>query len=469
MMRNLILKELRYNILNFRFMVVLVFVVLAFAASSMLFCKKFQNELEEYQKSQQLYENALEAGRRGLSELFRQHIPLTKSPSLSSLFASGREDRFPKSIRTSAQLPATGPFAGMRLDVQKNYKLGKYTDFDWVFLIGVVMSFLAVILSFDAVSREREEGTLKLQLSNSVPRLRILLSKYVAIVVVLGVSSVPGFVVGNIIVLTLLGHDLLTAFPLELALMGILTILYLSVFIWGALAISCVASRSSMSLAVLLLFWIFFVILTPYLGGMIAEKLYPVVSADVHAKQREALTKELFDAAPEEYYDVYRGKETEEGWKVIEAFFEQKENSSKQFMFRRFNDLLNQANRAEWINAMVTPFGSFRYAAERIAGTGLQYHERFFHAVSRYREELRNFIRMQDLQDPDSKHRLYYVGRMQSISLKPVVPEIIPRFKNPDRNVLDFQGAFPAIGSLLLFNLICFCVAAVCFSRMDVR
>ena len=46
-----------------------------------------------------------------------------------------------------------------------------------IYIVRIVLSLVAVLLTYDAISGEREQGTLKLILSNGVPRSTILLSK----------------------------------------------------------------------------------------------------------------------------------------------------------------------------------------------------------------------------------------------------------------------------------------------------
>ena len=52
------------------------------------------------------------------------------------------------------------------------------TKVDWAFIIGYVLSLIALLFTFDAVSSERERGTLRLMLANSVPRHTILIGKF---------------------------------------------------------------------------------------------------------------------------------------------------------------------------------------------------------------------------------------------------------------------------------------------------
>ena len=50
---------------------------------------------------------------------------------------------------------------------------------DFLFLVGTVFSLLALLFTFDAVAGEREAGTLRITLANSLPRDLFLWSKLI--------------------------------------------------------------------------------------------------------------------------------------------------------------------------------------------------------------------------------------------------------------------------------------------------
>ena len=52
------------------------------------------------------------------------------------------------------------------------------TKVDWAFIIGYVLSLIAILFTFDAVSGERERGTLRLMLANPIPRHTVLIGKF---------------------------------------------------------------------------------------------------------------------------------------------------------------------------------------------------------------------------------------------------------------------------------------------------
>ena len=129
----------------------------------------------------------------------------------------------------------------------------KFTPIDWAFIISVVLSFVAILFAFDAVSGERERGSLRLAVANPIPRGVFLLGKFVGAFV----SIVLPFLVAVLINLFLLS----SAQSLSLggynwassAVIVLCPMLYICLFIALGLLVSIRVEQSSMGLIVLVL------------------------------------------------------------------------------------------------------------------------------------------------------------------------------------------------------------------------
>jgi hypothetical protein len=102
-----------------------------------------------------------------------------------------------------------------------------------------------------------------------------------------------GSIISLIIIQLLLGQNIPFAFPLQALLNGVLDVIYLSLFVWMGLWISASVSRSSSSLAFLLLLWTFAVVLAPYLGGMMAQRYHPVASKAEYDEKFQAVMRDF--------------------------------------------------------------------------------------------------------------------------------------------------------------------------------
>ena len=76
------------------------------------------------------------------------------------------------------------------------------TQMDWAFLIGVVLSFAAILFTFDAISGERARGTLRLMLANSVPRHVLLGGKFLGALISIGLPFLMAVLVNLFLLYT---------------------------------------------------------------------------------------------------------------------------------------------------------------------------------------------------------------------------------------------------------------------------
>jgi ABC-type transport system involved in multi-copper enzyme maturation permease subunit len=473
MLKELVLKEIKLSLLSFRFWSVFLFVIILFVTGSIIFCKKYENEISNYSKKQQNYTKALSITNNGLDGLYTQIIPISMKLSLKSLFALNSDGSYPKTTIIKPIFPRMTEFSGMEIEnTNRNYKLNKYINFDFVFIIGIIMSFLSVVLSFDIFSKEKEEGVLKLVLSNSVSRINVIVANYIAILSILIITLLFGLLIYMIVVWILLGQNIIILYPVEILAVIIMSMLYLSIFIWISFMISSLVLKSQTSLAILLLIWTFFTILSPYFGGMITKRFLTIDSMNVFEKKRN----ELYDKtspinAPKEYKEFNDVSEiTEQGWQKIDAWFKWTEEISSNFSINRYNELFGQAIMGEKINNYLSPFSSFRSGMESISNTGFQYYNKFFHSTLLYRHVILKFIKEQDLKDSKSKHMFYYTNILQSISKEPVDPVIIPKFSMPALDLVESiqKGIIPFLYILFLNIIFCF-FSIYTFSKMDVR
>ncbi|MDE0042090.1 MAG: ABC transporter permease subunit, partial [Candidatus Poribacteria bacterium] len=167
-----------------------------------------------------------------------------------------------------------------------------YTQIDWVLVISVVLSFVAILFTFDAISGERERGTLRLTLSNSVARSQILIGKFLGALLSIGLPFLMGALI-NLFLLNAASHISLEARDWgQLGVIFLIATVYTSIFNALGLLISARVSQQEISLTILLLIWAFFVVLTPNTLGSIVSGLKP------------AQTREEFNIRSAEQYEV---------------------------------------------------------------------------------------------------------------------------------------------------------------------
>ena len=463
MMKILILKEMQQGIISLRYMLTLVLTIIIFSTSAVLFIKKYENRRMDYEEQQLENRENLEERAQHLNQLSRRGQYLIRPPRLSELFATGEEKHLPDRIEFTSFR-----YAGYENIDRLNYMLNPFTEMDWVFIVGLILSFAALVLTFDQISGEREHGTLKLQCSNSVSRFTMIMAKYLASLMLMAFALFIGIIINLIIISIGLNASLVSLYIVQIFISIMLFLFYLSLFLLLGLFISSQVRKSSSSLAISLLIWTTIVIFVPAGGSMLGQKLRKIPSSYEYTQKRDAAWNEIWSNAPvPQARGYWNGRDfpyLADRVKLVNILDE----SNDKFRAERFRELLSQVQLARNLT-LLSPYSLLRYAMESIAETGLDAFIRYYEQGKVYRMIFREFITRKDAQDPDSYHQMCS-WIPEAYSDKPVSIEDIPEFTEP---------RFPPgetlwrvkINLLLLtcFNLLGALLAFGAFMRYDVR
>jgi ABC-type transport system involved in multi-copper enzyme maturation permease subunit len=197
MIRQIILKELLVNLLSLRFAVGLVVAVLMMGLVGYVLMKDYAARHQTYLSDVQRHRDALKQTKVYSTLEVVVDIP----PSPLSIFSRGVKD-LPTSIRVSPyQIPSLIGEEGASANIDLwgtsnrpyNPLLRIFSPIDLSFVISMILSLFAVLLVFDSFSGEREQGTLKLLLSNPVGRVQLLIGKFLGALLTMAVPLTIGF------------------------------------------------------------------------------------------------------------------------------------------------------------------------------------------------------------------------------------------------------------------------------------
>jgi ABC-type transport system involved in multi-copper enzyme maturation permease subunit len=345
-------KEILANLVSYKFYVVILLSTVLIATSFFVMARDFK-------------------GRRADYQLIRPEpgAPIAiLPPQPLSIFAKGLEDSLTRSfeVATTGIEVRAGQAGG-------NVIFGFFPTPDLGYIIKVVLSLVALLFGFDAVSREKEEGTLKLTLANAVSRSSLLLGKWVGNFLSLAVPFL--LVTGLGLALMSFDPELRLARP-ELGRFVLILaagLVYIALFLSLGLLISALARRSATSLVVLLLVWAVLVFVLPNLGTLLARQLVDVPSVKALSEKRQQIwTREVLKTYTE------RGTWDERVSTMNEEFDRMEEDY--RLKFERLVRLSRSINRP-------SPAASFMDAATEIAGTGIGEEMRLKADVIRYKNQ----------------------------------------------------------------------------------
>lgn len=277
-------KEIRHAMLSFRF-------ATAFLTMFILILASFWTQADSYFINRDNYniEQEKSTGRdTSVTTPSRAHPAVHKKPSPLSIFAVGESPRYGNSVtlwRWQVPREASGSFSN-------NDYLASLPPFDFLTIVSLVISLFAIMLSYDAISGEREQGTLRQQGTCPVSRLTIIGAKFAGNTLVLAIPLVLSVLAGLILLIFSKNAAFTGQQWLCIAIMVLSAICYTAIFTAAGLLCSAVVRHSSISLLLGLLIWLITSMVLPVFAKASAETVLPVASiADFNNAEQASLAE----------------------------------------------------------------------------------------------------------------------------------------------------------------------------------
>jgi ABC-type transport system involved in multi-copper enzyme maturation permease subunit len=407
-------KEILSNLLSYKFYVVILLASILVATSFFVMTRDYKERLADY---------SLIRPKPGEPIAVNPPNPL-------SILAKGLDEAMARSFEVSR----------IGIDVRAGQKSGNaifafFPTPDFLYVVRVVLSLVALLFGFDQVSREKEAGTLRLMLANQTSRSAVLLGKWIGNFLSLAVP----FLLVTTLGIAVLGLDPDVRFSadqiLRLGLILALTLVYIAFFLSLGILISTLTRRASSSVVILLFIWVLLVFILPNLGTLVARQMVDVPSVRALSEKREQVwTREILLRIKGQGDMPSHIKTISDENDALEADYRLK--------FDRLVNLSKNINR-------VSPVASFVYATTEIAGTGIGEEGAFKREVVRYK----NAVLGKMLASPDLESSEYLA--------------FFYRYR-PLGRVLA-AGALFDTAWLAGFGVLFFALSYIAFVRYDVR
>ena len=299
MLVTLIQKEVMHHILSVRFVALLVMCLLLVPLTLSTNYRNYRQNLVDYQEAVKLAN--IEETTVNLKMPLEPELEVSKlflKPTPLSVFANGLADTLPSYLG----MTRNGITQGAPALVSSLSNLLGHLDF--LFIVGTVFSLLALLFTFDAVAGEREAGTLRITLANSVPRDLFLWSKLIGGYVVFVVPFLVSLLFG-LLVLVWQGFPLgePEIFPRVLSL-TLISLLYIGVFFAIGTVISTYLDNSKTALIVAFTVWVFAVLITPRVGFLAAKLIAPTRTSQSVYMEKTAMQDDFNAAIDKEKWRI---------------------------------------------------------------------------------------------------------------------------------------------------------------------
>ena len=399
MLMTLIQKEIMHHILSVRFVALLVMCLLLVPLTLSINYRNYRQNLVDYQQAVKLAnieETTMNPGMSLDPELEVSKLILKPTPL--SVFANGLADALPSYLGMTRNGVTQGAPA---LVSSLSYMLG---HLDFLFVVGTVFSLLALLFTFDAVAGEREAGTLRITLANSLPRDLFLWSKLIGGYVVFVVPFLVSLLFG-LLILVWQGFPLgePEIFPRVLGL-SIVSLLYIGVFFAIGTVISTYLDNSKTALIIAFTVWVFAVLITPRVGFLAAKFIAPTQTSqsvymektamrdDFNAALEEERNKMIMEIPPNEKGHRNIGgeiaKKINERMKPFEAEYRSKFQNHSNTLDRNYKREIERQEQVGQMLSRLTPTSSLIYITTNLTQTGKAKRSTYFQTGDRYYEML---------------------------------------------------------------------------------
>ena len=466
MLANIIRKEILDNINSPKFVFTFLLCTILILLSVYTGVNNYRAELREYNAAIALNKKNLE-NQPNYQSLAGIGTKVTRSPQVLGTIITGIQEAVGR--QATVNIAYDPSLIDSKYD--SNPVLAIFGELDLTLIVRIVLSLLAVLFTYNAIVGEKEQGTLKLNLSYRVPRDQLILGKTIGGFLSLLVPLVIPFVMGLLILviypdISLSGEDWM-----RIGLISVLFVLYLSVFFTLGLLISSLTGRSSSSLFILLFIWVTFIFVIPKMAVIAAGHINPIPSVHEITAQKDAFLQEISGSTQKEVREWMKenpGDGTPEWQEKFKKYIEDVQQGATDRIDKKNAELESEYQSKRHKQQMlalylsrISPASALTFGAMSMGRTGIHEHERFLNSIKTYKPVFTKWANAK---------------MMQSINFDRTAQQ--PKPEISDMPLHEFQPeslrdslalAIPDFAVMILMIIVFFSGAFVSFLRYDVR
>jgi ABC-type transport system involved in multi-copper enzyme maturation permease subunit len=480
MWKTIVRKELLETIFSYRFplfaVICLLLVPLGLAVNQAAYAKR----VHDYSDQVRLADEAAAAIK--IQDIMAGTVAIRgfRRPAPLSVFTQGFESALPRYYEFTQDGFKPGESASDDESI-----LSVQGKVDFVFLVQMVISLIAMLFASDMISGEKESGTLRAMLANSLPRDTLLSGKIGGGFLALWVPFLTAFLLGAAVLLV-------GAFPLagagtavRVLIVLLATSLFVLTYFTIGVAVSASTAKARTSLVAILIIWAAFQLIVPRLGDMAARLVYPVRSETQVSLQKSLLVRSLdMETAKDlgHQWDLILGPASPQArddqnspenkkWEPIRDDIQQRARERKSQQLAAIDETYLQERRRQLDLAvslsLLSPSSAFARFIADVCGTGEMERARYIEAVRAHQKALDT-----ELFSKVKRTLMIHAGGQMSLgfSAQPVDASKLPRFTITPASLAEiFKANVPSLLSFLFWLVAPFAYAYVRFVKYDVR
>ena len=457
MIRRLIAKEILTNLLSLRLTFAFLILIPLVVISVYVLCNDYAQRKEDYDAKVSLHAKTA----------YTETITVDRPPSPLMALVGGVTVTTANTVRLSFY---DAPRVKGGFDHTPIYYIFPRTDY--LFIIGIVMSLLALLFSYDAISGERESGTLRLILANSVPRDIVLFSKWMGGYLSALFPATTALMLGIIVFALHPAISLTLTDWWVISLLLVIAWIYLAIFFSLGVFISAISPTTGNAAMRCLFVWLLTVLVIPNVTPHIAQRFIPTPStqeierrydriiadtSERRVKDHAEASKRVSNTEPVEYEEYLRvlrriRKEIED----IEYGHLTRQRDVLRQLANVHGDKLQQQMRLTAILSSCSPYAVFAHVAATLTKTSGESQVDFLKQTRRYEDDYFYQQYVQGLETGMGIHRYNPVD--DPLAFTPTFPDL------QERVLRCLLG----MGLLVFLGILCFMAGYLLFLRRPI-
>jgi ABC-type transport system involved in multi-copper enzyme maturation permease subunit len=468
MLKDIIKKEILETITSPKFVFTFLLCAVLILLSVYTGITTYRTEQKEYNAAVALNKKNLE-GQQSYQALAGLGPKINKPPHVLSTIASGVSE-------------AVGRVASVNIAYDPNLVDSKYESnpvfsvfgaLDLTFIVKIVLSLFAILFTYDAIVGEKERGTLKLTLSNRVPRDRLIMGKVIGGYISLLIPLIIPLILSMLILLVYPNVSLTGQDWARLLLMFLMFFLYLSVFFTLGLLVSARTNKSSTSFLVLLFIWVVFVTIIPKVSVLAASQLNPIPSVHEITAKKDAFLQQVQGGSQKKVLDWIKQnapnaakdqKKYQDDFKKFLEDFQQEVTSqidaNNAALERDYQARKTSQVRLAINISRISPASALMFSTMSLARTGLDDHDQFLASIRSYKPSFTRWVNARMMKGIN-----FATGEQAKVDLADMP---LHKFE-PESLSKSLSRTLPDFGVMIVLIIVFFAGAYVSFLKYDVR
>ena len=473
MLLHLVRRELLDHLLSLRFAIASILCLVVLLLSSGVASRDFSEAASEYNVNVARHHGEIVA-RTKIQDLWKD-IALDRPANVMNVLVRGITPELTETVRFTRGHSIDFPERS-----EQNPVVLLFPRLDLVFIVGVIMSLLAFAFSYDCVAGERESGLLKLVMSYSVPRDKLILAKWIGGYVALIAPFVLA-VLAALLIATL-SPRVVPSLETSLSVFAILVaaLLFIGALFSVGIFVSSMSQSPTTAITTLLLLWVGFVLAVPNTAPYLVRHLIDVPSRVSVNREKQEIQREGQQAMQE------LAKEEKERTGIANFWGDEQFQEKSRSMWQTYEEQTARVeedyrvrfeDRARWsgVFARLSPVTAFNLAAFDLAAAGVAQESRFVEALESHGSTWQKFIA-----EKRTEYDAFMLEQSKSGTMR-FTAEDMARFDNIDMTDyprFDFKFmsfkerlnlVYPDLLLLVLWNVVFFMLGYFAFLRSRIH